>query len=226
VGIGARSGCSLPHFFSHSFYFFLDRTDPDLPVAGVGKYLAASAQLFAHADSTCDLLAVATIDAVPPSVAAAGRGGAAALRGGGGVLVLWRIEGTVNLPWHPIIKPYYGATLYELQPRASEAAEGAATTVAASGGLVARATEWWSVHAADAFLAAVAPAAAARIFGTTAAAPAAALRAQGLSPLLAQLHGFPPALAAAATEVGDWRARLRDDTQTRREQQPIGTKTR
>lgn len=191
--------------------------DPDLPVTGVGKYLAASAQLFSHAQSRCDLLAVATVDALPPEIIEARKGAG----GRSGVLVVWRIEGTVNLPWHPTIKPYYGATLYELQVRvpdgalASEVASGAATgsssagsspvSEVGSGGLVARATEWWSVQAADAFLAAVAPGAAAQVFGTEAAPSATELRSQGLLTLLGQLHGFPPSLPSAATEMGDWR---------------------
>lgn len=208
------------HLILLSYYFC---ADPDLPVTGIGKYLAASAQLFAHAQSRCDLLAVATVDALPPEIIEARKGAAAkALEGGrSGVLVVWRIEGTVNLPWHPTIKPYYGATLYELQVRVpdgalgSEVASRAATGSSSAGsppvsevgggGLVARATEWWSVQAADAFLAAVAPGAAAQVFGTEAAPTAADLRSQGLLTLLEQLHGFPPSLPAAATEMDDWR---------------------
>jgi len=157
------------------------------------------------------------VDTVPPEVAEARRGFGAAPKAsqsgseGSGVLVVWRIQGTVNLPWHPTIKPYYGATLYELQPQLVDYALALNEDGGGGGGLVSRATEWWSVHA-DAFLAAVAPEAAAHVFGTEAAQPAPVLRLQGLPALLEQLHGFPRSLAATATEMDNWQEVLREET--------------
>jgi len=154
-----------------------DGPDPDMPVTGLGKYLAASQHLFQHGPgrSRCDLLGVGV---VAPASTTQGRpeervggarqgwrmpawGAAPAWEApkGGGVLVLWRIEGTVNLPWHPAIKPYYGCTLYERRRRPEEGeVDGEHAAVGGAWGVVGRATEWWSVHAWDAFGAALPPA--------------------------------------------------------------------
>lgn len=100
--------------------------DPDMPVRGLGKFLSASQQLFSHARSKCELLAVGVVDSATAAAAVgsalpAAQGGG---RGSGGtdpppdqVVVVWRIEGTVNLPWHPEILPYFGVTLYEVRRR-------------------------------------------------------------------------------------------------------------
>lgn len=94
--------------------------DPDMPVKGLSKYISAASGLFSHSKSTCELVAIGTIKDSQ-------------------VVVIWRIEGTVNLPWHPTIKPYFGATIYD---RGCD-------------GLIIKATEYWSVSALRAFLSTV-----------------------------------------------------------------------
>jgi hypothetical protein len=49
----------------------------------------------------------------------------------------WRLHGALKLPWRPSIKPYAGATLYELD---------------AASGLIVSHTETWSISAVDAFV--------------------------------------------------------------------------
>jgi hypothetical protein len=112
-----------------------DGPDPDMPVVGTAKYLAASSNLFRHAESRCDLLGVGYVEPPATSIFHAQTSGAF----GDTFVVLWRIEGTVNLPWHPTLKPYYGATFFW---RDSET------------GLLVESREYWSLPAVDAFLSA------------------------------------------------------------------------
>mmetsp|Transcript_45862 Transcript_45862/g.127296 ORF Transcript_45862/g.127296 Transcript_45862/m.127296 type:complete len:215 (+) Transcript_45862:624-1268(+) len=93
--------CQVTGRLSKPFYSdacLFEGPDPDMPVRGLAKYCSASSNLFDHALSTCDLLAI----------------GEATDRATGETLpvVFWRIEGVVNLPWHPTIKPYVGATIF------------------------------------------------------------------------------------------------------------------
>ena len=122
-------------FYSDACLF--EGPDPDMPVRGLAKYCSASSNLFDHTLSKCDLLAI----------------GEATDRATGETLpvVFWRIEGVVNLPWHPTIKPYVGATLFQTDEQ----------------GLVAQATEFWSITAFDAFATTLFPE-----FGAPAARPA------------------------------------------------------
>ena len=118
-----------------------DGPDPDMPVVGLGKYLAASTNLFCHAASRCDLLGVGYIQHDDDTFGfdeVAVRGDASEPGGdfGGMLVVLWRIEGTVNLPWQPTIKPYHGATFFQRAPNT---------------GLLVEAHEYWSISALDAF---------------------------------------------------------------------------
>mmetsp|Transcript_35645 Transcript_35645/g.72650 ORF Transcript_35645/g.72650 Transcript_35645/m.72650 type:complete len:334 (+) Transcript_35645:91-1092(+) len=175
-----------------------DGPDPDMPVTGVGKYLSASRNLFNHAQSRCDLLGVGLVPA-PPKYLGDGHDrkeptGTWAGHKGEGVLVLWRIEGTINLPWHPSIKPYLGATLFQRQCVSSEEN---------GHGLITQATEWWSTSAADAFLSTV-PAWRESGFASPAARPAATLR-ERLQPieLLASFRGVPRELLERTIFVED-----------------------
>lgn len=62
-------------------------------------------------------------------------------RGPNAFAAYWRLEGVLQLPWRPSIKPFTGATLYELSPE----------------GLISSHTEAWSISALDAFASAIFP---------------------------------------------------------------------
>lgn len=93
-----------------------DGPDPDVPVKGLAKYTAATAGLFDRKVSRVDLIDIA-FDASC-------------------VYAEWRLEGALNLPWKPRIKPYTGTTTYEFDEN----------------GLVCKHVETWSVTALDAFV--------------------------------------------------------------------------
>lgn len=77
--------------------------DPDMPVRGLRKYLSASSKLFDHRKSYADLLDLKIIDENNAKAAGFRK-----------IEARWRIGGVVMLPWHPIIKPYTGKTIYHL----------------------------------------------------------------------------------------------------------------
>lgn len=99
-----------------------DGPDPDVPVTGLAKYVSAAAGLFDRRQSRVDLLEIET-------------------RGEGQIVATWRLEGALNLPWKPRIKPYTGETTYTFDQR----------------GLVVSHVETWSVSALDAFVSVVWP---------------------------------------------------------------------
>lgn len=110
---------------SHSLYAadcVFDGPDPDTPVRGTRKWTAATAGLFDHARSRVDLLGIRQTG--PDEVRAD-----------------WRLEGVLNLPWKPKIKPYTGTTVYKFDER----------------GLVYDHFEIWSISAVDAFVSVVWP---------------------------------------------------------------------
>jgi len=114
---------------------FFDGPDPDMPVRSLGRYSDALKGLFDPALSSIELVAL--------EARADGRSFEAH----------WRLSGALKLPWRPHIKPYAGATLYEID----------------DDGLIASHTESWSISALDAFASTVWPA-----FGAPSAPPAAA----------------------------------------------------
>jgi hypothetical protein len=184
-----------------------DGPDPDMPVAGLAKYLAATSQLFSHKLSRCELVGVGVIDDLDPLHGSASRRSRGAwlrlpalglnragahhhLPGllplhpgdsttvgprGQGVVVLWRIQGVVNLPWHPTIKPYYGCTLFERAVDDGPRRAGHLGGEGYRGGLIIRATEWWSLPVLAAFCSAVP---AFRHWGGPDAPPASVLRGE------------------------------------------------
>ena len=93
-----------------------DGPDPDVPVTGLAKYVSAAAGLFDRRLSRVDLIAIE--------------------ERGEQVVARWRLEGALNLPWKPRIKPYTGETRYSFD----------------GDGLVVRHVETWSVSALDAFV--------------------------------------------------------------------------
>lgn len=100
-----------------------DGPDPDMPVEGLRKYLSASTHLFNHAASRCDLIAIATVDPIKQDEERR-------------MLVVWRIEGVLSLPWRPRIKPYMGCTVFHRDSQS---------------GLITLAKEFWGISAFDAF---------------------------------------------------------------------------
>ena len=206
-------------YFSENCEF--DGPDPDMPVRGTGKYLDASTNLFNHRASRCDLLAAGYVhrethrdrkdlrreiqeELGEMLVARTNMRVGNTEKHDGDLVILWRIEGTVNLPWHPTIKPYYGATFFQRSPET---------------GLIVRAREYWSISAVDAFASAVpgiadkfgaapAPSAANLLRRDSQAASVAddssvalANEAAAAQSLLAQLLEVPESLAAATRFV-------------------------
>jgi hypothetical protein len=114
---------------------FFDAPDPDMPVRGVVRYADALSGLFDPETSRIELLSFEEVD--------------------GGFAARWRLEGHLQLPWRPPIKPFTGRTLYELDDER----------------LICRHTEEWSISAVDAFVSVFWPG-----FGCAAAPPAAELR--------------------------------------------------
>jgi Uncharacterized conserved protein (DUF2358) len=117
-----------------------DGPDPDVPVTGLLKYVDATSKLFHRPTSRVDLLSIETV-------------------GSDKVLAYWRLEGALNLPWKPSIKPYTGSTLYSFN----------------ADGLVNSHVEEWSISAFDAFASTLLPAIK---FGAPPAAPADVLLAR------------------------------------------------
>jgi hypothetical protein len=93
-----------------------DGPDPDVPVRGLRKYVDATRGLFFRPASKVELLAIEE-------------------DGAGGVVAWWRLEGVLNLPWRPAIKPYTGRTRYVFD----------------ADGLVLRHEEEWAIGVVDAF---------------------------------------------------------------------------
>jgi hypothetical protein len=157
-----------------------DGPDPDMPVKGLNKYLSASCNLFQHAESCCDLLGVGVVDNYGEHDTE-------------GIIVLWRIEGVISLPWHPVIKPYFGATYFQ---------RCANTNNHDDHSLITKATEWWSISAADAFLSTV-PAWANSKFASAPALPATTLlERETLKDIMASLRDMSPTLVESTVFLG------------------------
>lgn len=94
-----------------------DGPDPDVPVRGLQKYTSATAGLFCRRLSKVQLIDITVLD--ERRIAAE-----------------WRLEGALNLPWKPTIKPYTGRTVYTFDEQR----------------LVQSHVETWSISALDAFV--------------------------------------------------------------------------
>jgi len=94
-----------------------------MPVRGLRKYLSASSQLFDHKLSRADIISI-DFDPIDRLI-----------------FVGWRIEGVLNLPWHPPVKPWTGKTTYQID----------------SSGLISEHTEKWDISVIDAFLSTLLP---------------------------------------------------------------------
>ena len=100
-----------------------DGPDPDMPVRGLRKYLSSASQLFDRKKSKAEIYDVSVNEERNE------------------ITVSWRIEGILNLPWHPYVKPWTGTTTYLLD----------------SNNLVYSHIESWDISVVDAFLSVVFP---------------------------------------------------------------------
>jgi hypothetical protein len=99
--------------------------DPDMPVRGLKKYLSAASHLFEYKTSRADLLRPLVIDKDCNTIKA-----------------YWRIEGVLNLPWKPRVKPWTGTTTYFIDQ---------------SLGLIDCHQETWDISVLDAFFSTLFP---------------------------------------------------------------------
>jgi hypothetical protein len=120
-----------------------DGPDPDVPVTGLAKYTDATRSLFYKPLSRVDLLHIEVIDESERSANSQDLLQASSSKDGEcwnmdtllQIRAHWRLEGALNLPWRPLIKPYTGSTTYTFDER----------------GLVIAHVEEWSISALDAF---------------------------------------------------------------------------
>ena len=103
---------------------FFDSPDPDMPVLSVQRYRDALKGLF---DPQMSAIELVSLEPHADSERA--------------FVAQWRLSGHLKLPWRPAIKPYAGATLYEL----------------GDDGLIVSHTETWSISVFDAFVSTVWP---------------------------------------------------------------------
>jgi hypothetical protein len=96
-----------------------------MPVRSLQRYSDALSGLF---DPSCSSIELVTLEALEGDERA--------------FVAHWRLSGALKLPWRPRIKPYAGATRYEL----------------GDDGLIVSHTETWSISVFDAFVSTVWPA--------------------------------------------------------------------
>lgn len=107
--------------------------DPDMPVKGLRKYLNAASQLFDRSKSRAELLSLdTTLDADGNAV----------------VVVRWRMNGVLRLPWKPTLPEWTGSTTYHFD----------------QDGLIYLHEETWDMSALQAFMETFAPSWAKRIY--------------------------------------------------------------
>ena len=102
---------------------FFDGPDPDMPVSGLQKYVTSTSQLFDHRSSRADLISLEMCEVMRT------------------VTIHWRLEGMLNLPWHPKLKPWTGQTIYYIDDT----------------GLIERHVELWDISVIDAFVSTLFP---------------------------------------------------------------------
>ena len=100
-----------------------DGPDPDMPVKGLRKYLSSASQLFDRHHSKAEIFDISINHDKNE------------------VVVFWRLEGILNLPWHPYVKPWTGTTTYRLD----------------SDNLVYAHVESWDISVTDAFVSVILP---------------------------------------------------------------------
>jgi hypothetical protein len=102
---------------------FFNGPDPDMPVTGLKKYISSTSQLFDHKTSKAELISLKMSEEDRT------------------VTVQWRLEGILNLPWHPKLKPWTGQTTYFID----------------GDGLIDRHEELWDISVIDAFVSTLFP---------------------------------------------------------------------
>jgi hypothetical protein len=112
---------------------FFDSPDPDMPVKSLARYSDALHGLFDPSLSAIELLGLEKVCERS-------------------FVAHWRLSGALKLPWRPQIKPYLGATRYELD----------------EAGLIVSHNEQWSVSALEAFVSTLFP----ELFGGLGGPPA------------------------------------------------------
>mmetsp|Transcript_12312 Transcript_12312/g.14495 ORF Transcript_12312/g.14495 Transcript_12312/m.14495 type:complete len:323 (-) Transcript_12312:101-1069(-) len=105
-----------------------DGPDPDMPVRGLRKYLAAASQLFDAKESYAQLLELNTVD----------EGGEYSC---GLIEARWKMEGILMLPWRPRVKPWTGWTKYHID----------------EDGMIALHEEGWDISVLEAFVGTIFP---------------------------------------------------------------------
>lgn len=128
------TGALTPEIYDEECLF--DGPDPDMPVRGLRKYLVSASQLFDTQRSRADLIRPIEYDIDK-----------------GVITATWRIQGVLNLPWHPIVKPWTGRTEYHID---------------AETGLIILHQEHWDISVPDAFISTLFPS---LHFGAPAAPP-------------------------------------------------------
>ena len=101
-----------------------DGPDPDMPVRGLYKYLSFASSLFNHKLSRADLLKPIEVNEAQRTLTAH-----------------WRLEGVLNLPGHPPLKPFTGSTTYHVGDNR----------------LIEKHVETWDISVFDAFISTVFP---------------------------------------------------------------------
>jgi len=105
-------------------YCMFDGPDPDMPVRGLRKYLAAAGNLFDTKHSSAKLLQLKVLENDDGKY-------------GYGVLeAYWRLGGVLMLPWRPKVKPWSGWTRYHID----------------KDGLIAFHEEGWDISVLQAFV--------------------------------------------------------------------------
>ena len=124
--LSAGKGYYITGKLTHEIYrddCFFDGPDPDMPVSGLQKYVTSTSQLFDHRASRADLISLEICEAART------------------VTIHWRLEGILNLPWHPKLKPWTGQTTYYID----------------DSGLIERHVELWDISVIDAFVSTLFP---------------------------------------------------------------------
>jgi len=113
-----------------------DGPDPDMPVRGLRKYLAAASQLFDTRESSAQLLELRSSDDIGKY-------------GFGLIEARWRIEGILMLPWRPRVQPWTGWTKYHID----------------EDGMIAFHEEGWDISVFEAFVGTIFPAVWEKLWG-------------------------------------------------------------
>ncbi len=114
---------------------YFDGPDPDMPVRGLRKYLAAASHLFESKNSFAKLHKLQIEEELVIGEEGEGKGGGGRF-GHGVIIAYWTIGGVLMLPWRPKVKPWSGWTRYHID----------------EDGLIGYHEESWEISALEAFI--------------------------------------------------------------------------